>query len=221
MITLLVLTDGRLPYLKATLEATNKLMGPITRRIIHDDSGDSEFAEVLNKRYGEHYEIYSTGRRSGFGGAIISAWKLLQHDNNPWVFHLEDDFIIKEDVPLVEIATILDRYPHIVQMALLRQPCNEQEKEAGGFFNINPESYTEKDNGIHKWVEHRNFYTTNPSLYRKTLVDYGWPTGNSSEGKFAHKIFNSDSNLVSGYWGGIHDAPRVTHIGDYRNGAGY
>lgn len=224
MITLLVMTDGRMRYLRETVaaaEAPWKLFGAVTRRLIHDDSGDPAFAKWLHKEYGDRFEIYSTGRRSGFGGAIISAWEQLQSDNNEWIFHLEDDFIIQELIPLSEIITIMNRNPHIVQMALRRQPWNEQEKAAGGVVQLDPDSYTEVDNGLHTWLEHRNFFTTNPSLYRKSLLDYGWPTGNSSEGKFTHKVFNSDSSLVSGYWGGIDVKPQVIHIGDYRNGAGY
>lgn len=224
MITLLVMTDGRSMFLEPTLKAVdeqNKLLGPVTRKLIHDDSGDVTFARWLQEKYGHEYEIYSTGRRSGFGGAIISAWKQLQNDDNEWAFHLEDDFVIQEVLPLAEMMTVMDQNPHIVQMAAQRQAWNAAEKEAGGVVQLNPGSYTQRDNGLHRWLEHRNFFTTNPSIYRKTLIDYGWPEGNFSEGKFSHKIFNSDDNLVSGYWGGVNDAPKVRHIGDYRNGAGY
>lgn len=222
--TLLIMTDGRKMFIEPTLAASNvqnKLIGPITRKLIHDDSGDAEYAEWLNAKYGDEYEIFSTGRRSGFGGAIISAWKQLQNDDNEWVFHLEDDFVFQEVVPLVEMMTVMDQNPHLVQMALRRQAWNEQEKAAGGIVEQDPDSYTERDNGIHRWLEHTKFFTTNPSLYRKSLtVEHPWPTGNNSEGMYGISLF-SDGIHKSGYWGEKASAPKCLHIGEFRNGDGY
>lgn len=220
-ITLLVLTDGRKMFLSPTLESANKLVGPITRKLIHDDSGDARYARWLSRTYGDEYEIYSTGRRSGFGGAIISAWKQLQNDNNEWVFHLEDDFVFQEVVPLGEMMTVMDQNPHLAQMALRRQAWNEQEKAAGGIVEQDPDSYTESNNGLHTWLEHTKFFTTNPSLYRKSLtVDYPWPTGTNSEGMYGINLF-SGGVKKSGYWGEKAGSPKVLHIGEFRNGDGY
>lgn len=220
-ITLLIMTDGRKMFLEPTLEAANKLVGPITRKLIHDDSASPEYSEWLHKKYGDEYEIYSTGRRSGFGGAIISAWKQLQNDNNEWVFHLEDDFVFQEVVPLTEMMSVMDHNPHLVQMALRRQAWNEQEKAAGGIVEQDPDSYTERDNGLHVWLEHTKFFTTNPSLYRKSLtVDYPWPAGTNSEGMYGINLF-SDGIKKSGYWGAKVGEPKCLHIGEFRNGDGY
>lgn len=223
-VTLLIMSDGRKMFIEPTLaaiDAGNKLIGPITRKLIHDDSGDAEYAQWLNTKYGDEYEVYSTGRRSGFGGAIISAWNQLQNDNNDWVFHLEDDFVIEEVVPLGEMMTVMDQNPHLVQMALLRQAWNPDEIAVGGVIEMDPEAYTESDNGLHKWREHSKFFTTNPSLYRKELVvQHPWPVGNNSEGLYGIELF-SDGIHKSGYWGGTGTGPKVRHIGEYRNGAGY
>lgn len=221
MITLLVMTDGRKQFIEPTLERTNMLSGYISRKLIHDDSGDESYRKWLLRRYGKEYEIYSTGRRSGFGGAIISAWNQLQNDNNDWVFHLEDDFVMSNLVPLSEMITVMNRNPHIVQMALRRQPWNEVEKAAGGIVEADPDSYEEKTNGIHTWLEHRKFFTTNPSLYRKSLtVEHPWPVGLNSEGKFGIELFK-DADKRSAFWGHKGEEPRCWHIGEFRNGAGY
>lgn len=224
MITLLVVTDGRKMFLEPTIaaiEERNKLNGPVSRRLIHDDSGDARFGRWLDKTYGDRFDIYYTGRRSGFGGAIISAWKQLQNDNNEWVFHLEDDFVIQEVLPLGEMMTVMDRNPHLVQMALRRQAWNEQEKAAGGIVEQDPDSYTERDNGPCSWLEHTKFFTTNPSLYRKSLtVEHPWPTGVNSEGRYGIELFSSGYHK-SGYWGPKNSAPKCLHIGEFRNGDGY
>lgn len=222
MITLVIMTDGRKIFLEPTIKSAEKnLIGPITRRIIHDDSADPAFSAWLHKEYSNRYEIVTTGRRSGFGGAIISAWNTLRDDENGWIFHLEDDFVFNETVPLVEIANVMAQNPHIVQMALRRQPWNDAERAAGGIVESDPDSYTEKDNGIFRWVEHRKFFTTNPSLYRRSLtVEHPWPAGNNSEGMYGINLF-SNPEYHSAYWGPKVASPKVTHIGEYRNGAGY
>lgn len=222
MITLLIMTDGRAQYLEETLaSAQQNLKGPVSRLLIHDDSGASRFGMWLKAKYGNDYEIFSTGYRSGFGGAIISAWKQLQIDDNPWVFHLEDDFVFQEEIDLEKMISVMEKNPHLVQMALKRQPCNQKEWEAGGLIELNPYSYHEHTDGDSYWLEHRNFFTTNPSLYRKSLTQLGWPVGNNSEGNFGIGVFSKDNTLKSGYWGAKFDSPKCIHIGDYRNGAGY
>lgn len=220
MIQLLVMTDGRSIYLEPTLETAKELLdGPISRRIIHDDSGSEEYGRWLNNTYGRDWEIYSTGRRSGFGGAIISAWSLL--DETPYVFHLEDDFVMNEPIDLFSMMTVLDNNPHLVQMALRRQPWNDQEKTAGGIVELDPDSFEEKTDGTNTWLEHRKFFTTNPSLYsRNLIIENPWPIGTNSEGRYGISLFQ-DTNLRSGYWGPKVGQPKCTHIGEHRNGGGY
>lgn len=214
------MTDGRRKYLETTLSYVNLLEGPITNRIIHDDSGDKKFARWLDSKYWDDYTIIHTGRRSGFGGAIQSAWSHLQVSENNWVFHLEDDFVINQPIDLNEMMYVMNAHPELIQIALKRQPWNEQEKEAGDLIKAYQPGFTEKTDGMNTWVEHRKFFTTNPSLYRKSLIGVGWPDGNHSEGMFGQKLLQDDS-VKFAYWGELDSKPKVTHIGDYRNGAGY
>lgn len=221
MITLIVMTDGRQSLLYRTLTALKMLHGPITRKLIHDDSGSQEFSQWLHDTFGDEYEIFSTGQRSGFGGAIISAWKQLQYDNNDWVFHLEDDFVMREPINLNDMMEVMDNNPHILQMALLRQAWSSAEIEAGGVMELDPDAYVQHSDGLHKWIEHRKFFTTNPSLYKKSLtIENPWPQGEYSEGRYGLELF-SDGTKVCGYWGAAGSPPKVEHIGDYRQGTGY
>ena len=178
-----------------------------------------EYGRWLNKTYGRDYEIYSTNGRSGFGGAIISAWSLL--DETPYVFHLEDDFVINEPIDLFAMMRVLDNNSHLVQMALRRQAWNDDEKRAGGIVELDPNSFEEKTDGINTWLEHRKFFTTNPSLYSRNLtIENPWPVGINSEGRYGISLFEG-TNLRSGYWGAKVGKPKCTHIGDYREGDGY
>lgn len=212
MITVIVMTDGRMEYMRKTIAGLTQLDGPINSWIIHDDSGSPVYREWMQYEFPD-YEIFSTPGRSGFAGAYHSAWKLLRQRNPEWVFSTEDDFVMDKRVPLLDMMVPL-KDPRVVQMALLRQPWNDKERECGGVIQCNPESYINHGD----WLSHRNFFTTNPSLMHGSMMQkYEWPLVDHSEGIFSHQLFNGTEN-VSGYWKGTQ---WCTHIGHERVGHGY
>lgn len=221
-IALLVITDGRRDCLGRTLgSARTNLHGPITRRVIIDDSADPDYAAHLDRTFGARFEIVHHDQRRGFGGAIQSGWDHLADGPEPWVFHLEDDFTFNRHVDLAALARVLATHPHLVQLALRRQPVNDLEAAAGGVVEMWPDSYEDNDDGqgAH-WLEHRLFFTTNPSLYRRTLTDRGWPSGDGSERAFTDQVL-ADDRARFAFWGRRTDQPWVHHHGDRRSGTGY
>lgn len=223
MITLIVISDGRRKYIEQTIpSALAMLQGPITKRIIYDDTGDALEREWLRTSFPTFTVTHSPLGRQGFSGAVGFMWNwLCEFDTNDFVFHLENDFTFNESVPLDRMIGVLDEHAEIVQMSLKRQPVNREEKAAGDFIALHPDDYTEVKENDDVWLEHRRFFTTNPSLYRKRLCLRGWPQEQYSEGKFSGRYFRDHPDHVSGIWGHKWDAPRVTHIGDERTGAGY
>lgn len=222
-VTLLVISDGRREYIKQTIpSALAMLEGPVTKRIIYDDTGDPHERDWLREKFPTFTVAHHPYGRQGFGGAIGFMWNwLAAHDPNEWIFHAENDFTYNEPVLLDRMMGVLERHPNIVQLSLKRQPVNHEEREAGDFIALHPDDYTEvKENGD-VWLEHRRFFTTNPSLYRKGLCSRGWPQESQSEGKFSGYYFRDHPDHVAGIWGRKWDAPRVTHIGDERTGTGY
>lgn len=231
MITLLVMTDGRPEYLHRTIASFDAMAVPgnlVTRRIIHNDSPDPAFAAWLAHTY-EGFEIVQSwksiqGERSGFGGAIRSAWSHLRAfpGDERFVFHLEEDFLFNRQVPLDEFARVLDEKRHLAQMALRRQPWNPVERAAGGVVELNPHDYVQaNDLKGAVWLEHRLFWTTNPSLYRMALLaDHEWPEGEDSEGMFTIHL-REDLGLRFAYWGARDSGEHVHHIGHHKTGTGY
>ena len=69
MLTLVVMTDGRRNCLTRSIESMTNLSGPISVRMIHDDSGDVDYTEWLWDTFGDRWTIHSTDHRSGFAGA--------------------------------------------------------------------------------------------------------------------------------------------------------
>lgn len=218
-ITLMVVTDGRRECLEQTLATFYWHIDPthIGRRVVVNDCPDPAYEKWLDTLGFDHH-VRPLGQRRGFAGAIAAGWNAI--GDTDFVFHLEDDFLMNRDIDLAALAGVLDRNPHLAQMALRRQPWNETEAAAGGVVEVMPDAYQDCTDGTHHWLEHRVFFTTNPSLYRRSLVDRGWPLVEHSEGIFSHHLF-ADPDLRSGYWGRRTDKPWVHHIGVMRAGVGF
>lgn len=221
MIALIVMTDGRRDCITQTMAALEaNLVGPITRRIMHDDSGDPDHRDWLFNAY-PNYEPWWSEQRLGFAGAYRSTWESLRFVPEPLIFSIEDDMVINRPVDVAAMAAVLDANPHLVQMALRRQPWNPVEVAAGGVVEVNPASYQEQTNGTDVWLEHRLFFSTNCSLYRRGLImDRDWPDGADSEGRFGIDLFQ-DPVVRAGYWGSWDSGEWINHIGTQRAGHGY
>jgi glycosyltransferase involved in cell wall biosynthesis len=225
---LLMMTDGRLSYFKQTLDsAVKSLKADNIYIVVNDDSSDPSCRNFL-KAYldatGIDYVITPTlDSKSGFSGAINNAWNFIldlpiQYE---FVFHLEDDFLFNEDIEVSKMQKILELDENIQQVALRRQPWNSEEAAAGGIIEMHPDSYIDKSfEGIH-WLEHRNFFTTNPCLYRRSLCETGWPLVQFSEGIFSKNLFDKNENFRVAYFGARDSGVLVTHIGFERSGHGY
>lgn len=230
MIDVLVMTDGRDAELAVTLESLARhVTGPIDRVWLHDDTGDEPHRGRL-----EHdprgYRVIGRGPRRGFGGAITHAWGVVADCTRArFLFHVEGDFEFRRPVDLAAMAAVLDRHPYLVQMALRRQAWSAAERAAGGVVEQRAAEYVDASwpaarspgaDGV-EWLEHRLFFTTNPSLIPMWLVRQGWPTGPQSEGRFAMHLFGNSPDARAGYWGARTDPPWVEHIGHQRIGTGY
>lgn len=232
-ITLLVMTDGRSTIHDAIASFEAQVEGNVVRKVIHDDSGNVNTRNRLQRRYPDHEVIYG-GARRGFGGAIHYAWEVLLGDgDSDYVFHLEDDFTFNRKLDIDQMAYVLDGHPNVVQMALRRQSVGHEQAAGSDVLDNRGITAVEQVEAWEQcteaqgmtgfeWLEHRLYFTTNPSLYRASLMDRGWPAIPNSEGHFSIKLFDEDPLNRSGYWGSWDKGREwVRHIGDVRNGTGY
>lgn len=220
-IALLVMTDGRIEYIHQTISSADSMLkGPIIKKWMHDDSGDEEHRKWLRSSFPTFTHI-GEGPRKGFGGAYAFAWKTLSTESEAqFIFSLEDDFTFNRPIPLEDMAQVLITNPHIYQMALRRQAWNQEEIKAGGVIERWPDDFKEVEQGGLVWLEHRRYYTTNPNLHQRSLLDKQWPTTKDAEGHFGIKIFSDDPLAKCGYWGKKTDTPWVQHIGVQRQPGG-
>lgn len=220
MITLCVYTDGRDHIYETIPTALDHLHGPISRKIIYDDSGDAENRARLAASFPEFVIAHHPDGRQGFGGAIRFMWRhLTAWDQNSYVLHLEDDFTFRRDIDLAAMLGVLDRRPDLAQIVLRRQAWNAEERAAGGIVELHPEDFTEHADGPHQFLTHRRFWSTNPCLYRRALCERGWPEDPHSEGKFGATL--RDDGLSFAFWGARDSGEWVEHVGRERVGTGY
>lgn len=220
-VALLVMTDGRSYVHEAIASAEESLSphGAIIERYLHDDSGVQAHAIELANQY-PNYQIIAPHLRQGFGGAIQNAWAFIrQASEADYFFHLEDDFTFSRQVDLLAMCRLLDIRPNICQVALRRQAWNPAEKQAGGVVEMNPDAFVEHTFMEFSWMEHTEFFTTNPCMYRREMLSLTWPGGDQSEGRFGLNMKAVGRTFA--YWGKKTDDPWVHHIGDHRIGEGY
>jgi hypothetical protein len=202
-----VIDDGRADYLDRCLESVAVYLPPMDACVMVDDS---------------NHEL-------GFAGAIQAGWDGVLETGCEWVFHLESDFVFTHPVPVDAMRGVILRSdyhgpnpkgPTITQVSLLRQPWNEREKVAGGLILADPDDFREVRCGW-TFVEHRRYFTTNPSLYSTELCRRGWPQVAKSEGIFTHELLTEWDKRRFAIFGGWNDPPRCWHIGESRTGNGY
>jgi len=216
-ISLLVITDGRLDCIKETLSALENFheLDMFHQRIILNDNLHDEYQEKLQELYGDRYEIHRNIPKGGFDGAIRSGWELISEDAE-YIFHLEEDFALRKPVHFSDMVSILSEHPEIVQIALKRQPATKYEEDCGGIVEKNPDGYTELETPYGIVSTHREFFTTNPSLYRRSLLEYGFPSQHPPELRMTERL-TLDSSNVFAFWGKKFDPPTVFHVGHSRN----
>ncbi|HYJ21626.1 MAG TPA: hypothetical protein VEW07_06360 [Solirubrobacterales bacterium] len=196
-VCLLVIDDGREDYLERCLESAAHNLPPMDACVMVSDP-DHEL---------------------GFAGAVQAGWEGVLETGCEWVFHLESDFVFTCPVDLPKMQAVVEQFPEIAQVALRRQAWNEAEKAAGGIVALDPRSFRTATCSTGYFTEHRKFFTTNPSLYRASLCERGWPQVPRSEGILTHELLSEGRSFA--FIGPAPEPPRCWHIGETRTGTGY
>lgn len=192
----------------------------ITDRPHYAERTLASLGEMCPATFSHRIVVDDQAHELGFAGAIAEGWRRVRAAGAEWVFHLEADFIFNAAVPLDRMQALLQRKPYLAQVALKRQPWNEEEKAAGGIVELHPDDFEQMTEAGDVWTEHRRFWTTNPSLYSAAWCAQPWPQEPRSEGVWTHRLLES-SRLRFAFWGAKFDPPLVEHIGVERQGVGY
>lgn len=226
-VPVILLTNGRPECIAKTIPSALEHLSGVDRMVVVDDSGDPTYGQWLVDEYAggpwDTRVLHLEGEH-GYWRAMRAVWALARHWHGIDKFlFLEDDFIFNEAVNLDDLAAVLDSHPHLVQIALLRQPWFGNEHEAGGLIEAleaQGQKFTERTDGDHWWIEHRACFTGNPSIIPRRTFERDWPEGAWSESRFGRLLF-TDPAASGAYWGRRSDPPRVEHIGHQRAGTDY
>lgn len=202
--------------LQAIASLTEMVEGPIVQRVVYDCWGDAAITaelEDLVRPFG--FYVVGPGRRVDFTAGMQAMWGYLRkRAKGEFILQVEDDFTYERPVDLGAMIDILQANEHLVQLALLRDACYQDERDTGGILGWPLPAFTFREG----WFEHRQFFTLNPSLFRRSLTDHPWPAGHHSETLFGRSVLN-DKRAASGFLGD--GTEWIRHIGETRAGAGY
>lgn len=224
-VTVVVHTGGlpevwpeRRAYLARSLASLSEnVTGTIVQRVVYDCWGDPAIRSEL-ETMAQPFGFYVAGptERPDYTESMRAMWRYLaKRATGVYIFQAEDDFTYEHPVDLDPMSAVLRDNPHLTQMALLRDAFYHDERETGGILGW-PEPAFERKAG---WLEHKLFWTANPSLFRKSLTATPWPLGHHSETLFG-KVVLREPSARSAFWGDASE-PSIRHIGAVRAGSGY
>ncbi len=192
--------------------------------ILVDDSGDPAFRERLHAELGGLVDriVYVGDEALGFNAAMKTLWRVAGEYGPDYFLHWEDDFVPLRRVESERMRTTIGCNYGLVQMALLRQPWFENEKEHGGVIAAREAAggIFHGINGLEaSWIEHRDHITLNPALWPAWVLGQDWPDGQWSESAFGRRLFAMHPMHRAAYWGDGR-TPDVEHVG-MRSGFDY
>jgi hypothetical protein len=221
-VALIVRTGGeadkwpeRREYLRQSLASLMaNVKGPIAQRVIYAD-WNPEIRPELDAIAREHgFYVVGPASHVGYIRAMQELWRYIDRRTTaPYIFSVEDDFTYRQPVDLVPMIATLRENPHLRQLALLRAPYYPREHEAGGVLASLKTPVELRNHRPFPFVEHRDHFTANPSLFHRSLVQTPWPSGESSERRFGDLVLK-DKRAAFAYWGD--GTPAIDHIGETR-----
>lgn len=202
--------------LRSMASLAERVSGPIVQRVIYDCWGDTGIRSWLTEQFGPlGFYVVGPDGQTDYTGSMKAMWRYLhKRAKGEYIFAVEDDFTYERPVDLLPMIEALEANPHLVQMALLRDAFYQDEQETGGILGW-PEPAFERKAG---WLEHKLFWTANPSLFRRAITSTPWPTGKHSETLFGKQLF-TDPRKRAAFWGNGEEW--IRHIGKVRAGVGY
>lgn len=215
--------DERSGYLRRSLASLiEQVHGPIVQRVVYSDWGDALRPAV--ERIAREFGFYVAGEgHVGYTASMRRLWGPTGYMNRratgSYIFATEDDFVYDRPVDLVPMVLALSEHSHLAQIVLLRGAYYPRELEGPGILGWPEDRFKRiRHNGV-GWLEHRLFFSANPSLFRRQLAAEPWPSGPSSERLFGDSLTRRDRDLRFAFWGS--GEAWVSHIGATRASSAY
>lgn len=161
-------------YVPRLLESLEEHSFGLDHLVFIDDSGSAQTASELSE-FGEVVQTHGQGYNAAMRAAVARGAQENEH-----VVWLEEDFWLTDSVDFEDMAIDLDEHPTWAQIVLQRPPYYDTEIQAGGIVQYHQARGKEFHPAGDYWV-HDNFFSGNPSIWRREILQLGWPKGDSSE----------------------------------------
>lgn len=233
---LMIGTYRKQKHIPALMDALEKYVSGIDMIFFVDDSGDDDNIKFL-EQFGKVGYRGSDREPWGFSGSmrVATSWMNYWRDiydfpsadpYAPKTDHYcwwEEDFLPTEPIDLELMSKELRKYPDLAQIALVRQPVYEGEKEHGTLLNYIKSQGTNLSipfydgtewDWDHRLLIHNVVFTTNPAVWAPSAYRDGWPEGEGSEALKTKQL--KKKGLQFAYLEG----QQIEHVGE-REGTGY
>lgn len=205
--------NGREACLNETLDSLDRnLSGPITRRVLVDDSGGRCPARPAGFVTVAHRD------NEGMAATVQDAWTAALADSEVrFVLHWEDDMRLDRALDVGLILPILDAWPNLAQMVFQRHGVNAVEAQ-GQLRAICAQATKVQRERF--FTIHDHLFSLNPCLIPRHVCERGWPSGPIGTGNEDGMTAKCKAaGLEFAHWGTVDDEPYVTHIGHERGAA--
>lgn len=209
---------ARRDYLQKSLDSLHDRVDyPWERKVIFSDWDPNHELDAIAEEYG--FTIEGPRENLGYTKSMQAMWAYIGTLPASHVFATEDDFTFDHDIPIDRMAEVLEANPHLMQMALLRNPVHESEMNPAKLLSHPMSAFSKHRTGDAAWMEHTLFFTVNPMLMRTSLPrERPWPGSRNSEAVYGRQILRKGKRHAA-LWG--HGEQWVTHIGEVRTGGPY
>lgn len=219
---LFVLGNGRRAYLERTIASWEEnLVEKPDYQIIFDDSGDSNYRQWLQDKYGDRFDIvYFDAHPVGQTKAVQSIFDYIRDLDVEYVLELEEDWLLFRELSLQPIFDVLKNYPDVVQMRIPRTiwyaDYHRFDLDAGSLLLDYINNKNAEYEFMGKWFNIRSdayFFSHNPNVFRKDLINKSYNESGDHEHSFGINLMNENPKATFGYWSSNPYDGYVTHIG--------
>lgn len=160
--------------------------------------------------------IEDRSHQLGMSGAVEAAWSWATGEMVDYLFHIEEDFVFRQDFSLRAMLLALGWGRNLAQMVLKRQPWSPEEQATGNmlsiFGHIEQQDMHTDALGTVRWVAHTHIFSLNPCLIPFDVFSQGYYAGNEAEA--TQELLRRSYRF--GMFGGFDDDPIVEHVGHLR-----
>lgn len=231
-----VIGNGRKGYLERTIASWEfNLADKPKYKVIFDDSGNSEYRDWLNKKFGNKFEIFPISDINvGHNVATNIIFDYIRNLDIDYVLQVEEDWILNRELNVAEIIKTMDYNPDILQMRIPRTAWYSDgyfdDIKSGSlvlrYINDLGSQYSFLDNRWYKIRNYNYFWSHNPCIFNKKIAYENYGDLEIYKDKYIHNkenfyheynfgiyLFNKYPNSSFGYWAKNPFDSYVTHIG--------